>query len=154
MAGGISFTVSVNGLTQLIGRMKSAPSKMQIFLSDAMRKSLETLREGVPPYPPERMGQKYIRTERLGRSMGSGFGGGAQGMPDIFEVKMGGGMVEGRYGSRVGYAEYVIGEGTQAWMHAGRWWTVKTVLNNAMKAIESIWQAVGVRIAAYLDGKG
>lgn len=154
MAGGISVSISVSGLNQIIGRMKSAPSKMRIYLSDAMRRSLEALREGVPPYPPERMGQKYIRTERLGSSMGSGFGGGAQGMPDIFEVAMSGNAVDGHYGSRVGYAEYVIGEGTQAWMHAGRWWTVKTVLKNAMKIIESIWQAVSERIASYINGGG
>ena len=104
MAGGISFSVSVSGLTELIGRMRSMPSKMAIFLSDAMYRSLDALHKGVPPYPPERMGQKYIRTERLGQSLGSGFGGGATGRPDIYEVKMSGNSVEGVFGSRLGYA--------------------------------------------------
>lgn len=154
MAGGISFSISVKGLTELIGRLRGAPGKMQIFLSDAMKNSLIALNEAVPPYPPERMGQKYMRTERLGQSLGSSFAGGRQGRPDIFEVNVSGGMVEGRFGTRVGYSEYVIGDGTQAWMHAGRWWTVKTVLNNAMKAITGIWNAVAERIAAYLRGGG
>ena len=150
---GISFSVSVSGLTELIGRMKSAPSKMVIYLNDAMNRSLEVLHKGVPPYPPERMGQKYIRTERLGQSLGSGFGGGATGRPDIYEVKMSGNAVEGSFGSRLGYADYVIGD-NQAWMHSGRWWRMIELLNKSTKAIESIWQAVGERVRAYLDGGG
>ena len=154
MAGGISYSVSVQGLSELIGRLKTAPSKMGIYMNEAMKETLRALQENVPAYPPERMGQKYIRTERLGQSMGSGFGGGAMGKPDIFEVTMSGGAIEGKFGTRVGYAEYVIGEGTQAWMHTGRWWTVKTILNNTMKLINSIWQRVGTMIAAYVNGKG
>lgn len=154
MAGGVSISISVSGLNELIGRLRGAKSKMAILLNEAMKESLRTLQASVLPYPSERMGQKYIRTERLGQSLGSGFGGGAHGVPDIFEIEMAGGALEGRFGTRVGYAEYVIGEGTQAWMHAGRWWTIRTILNNAMKIIGGIWERVGIRIAAYIDGKG
>lgn len=153
MAGGVSFSISVKGLSELIARMRTAPSKMAIFVQDAMKTSLNELGENVPPYPPERMGQKYMRTESLGRSMGSGFGGGRQGAPDIFEVTTNGNSVEGRYGSRLGYAEYVIGEGRQAWMHKGRWWTVRNILNKSMGAILGIWSKVADRIAAYLGGR-
>lgn len=153
MAGGVSFSISVSGLNELIGRLRGVNSWLRGIMEGAMKASLELLGDYIPPYPPERIGQKYFRTERLGRSMGSGFGGGRTGRPDVFEVNMSGNSTEGTYGTRVGYAEYVIGEGTQAWMHVGRWWTVKTVLNNATKAIEGIWSGVGDRIAAYINGR-
>ena len=152
MAGGISFHVSISGINELIGRMRGVPSWLPTWLSDTMTRSLRALQEAVPPYPPPPMGSKYVRTEKLGRSLGSGFGGGASGTPDIFEVTMSGGATEGRYGSRLGYAEYVVGEGTQAEVHAGIWWTVRTILNNALKVIEALWSALGERIAAYING--
>jgi hypothetical protein len=154
MAGGVSVQMSVTGLKELIGRLHGAWSWAHNLFADAMGRSLDSLQENVPPYAPERAGQTYQRTERLGRSLGSGFGGGASsGKPDIFEVSISGNAVEGRFGTRVGYAEYVIGEGTQAWMHAGRWWTVKKIVNSAMKTISGIWSAVGERIGAYILGR-
>lgn len=153
MAGGISYSVSVQGLNELIGRLKAAPAFLQSLFPKAMNDSLDALHESTPPYPPERQNQKYVRTEKLGQSLGSGFGGGKVGKPDIFEVKASGGAVEGRIGSRLGYAEYPIGEGTQAWMHVGRWWTVRTWFQGTWAKIQSIWQAVGSRVAIFVNGK-
>jgi len=69
---------------------------------------LSELNDAVLPilrlYPPERPGQRYTRTGRLGR----GWRGSAAGQVVTFE-------------NPVEYAGAVYGDGTQAAVHAGRW---------------------------------
>lgn len=151
---GFRVSISVSGLKELIGRMLgfSLTEKHRMY-AQGMQESLEAIHQGVPPYPPPPAASKYTRTEKLGKGMGSGFGGGKGGPPDIYQISVSGGAVEGRFGTSVGYAEYVIGENTQAEVHAGRWWTTRTLLNSVMDKINSIWQAVGARIAAYINGR-
>lgn len=152
---GISIHVSIGGLKELAGRMLnwSRTEKHRMY-AQAMKDSLEAIGDAVPPYPAPPMGSKYIRTEKLGKSMGSGFGGGRMGQPDIYEIRATGGAVEGKYGSNLGYAEYVIGDPPdQAEVHAGRWWTVGKLRDRAMDKISGIWNALGERIAAYINGR-
>lgn len=75
--------------------------------SQDVRRSLKATK-----YPPRRPGQTYIRTGRLANS---------------FAVDREG---RGRYSlvNRAPYALYVIGDSrgqNQAWMHEGRWWTMR-----------------------------
>jgi hypothetical protein len=92
----------------------------------------------------------------LGRTLGSSEAGGASGgQPEIFTVrKLGGGNMEGRFGTHLSYAQYVIGEGTQARVHRGRWYTMKTIAQKSAEKINRIWQKVGDQLAAFLEGKG
>ena len=66
--------------------------------------------------------------------------GGKSGPPDIQEVTIGSDYVEGRYGSKLGYAEYVIGYDTQAAIHRGRWWTNNALAIKATKKVVAIFE--------------
>jgi len=100
----------------LLQRMRRYPKKLDSELEEAMDKSLAEVWAKVPQYPPEPPGSSYVRTLTLGRSLGTGGTGGAtSGSPDIKDVKrIGEGNYEGRFGTRLYYAQYVIGSQTQA----------------------------------------
>lgn len=74
-------------------------------------------------YPPPAPVPSYQRTYTLARSLQYG------GAGNYKRVEVNGYRIIGGFGSKVGYASYVIGTedtgGRQAWMHAGRWWTLK-----------------------------
>lgn len=77
-------------------------------------------------YPPERPGQQYVRTGRLFYSW------------KVEEIPNGYAL-ENR-ASRRGreYAGYVIGDaygGGQAWMHVGRWETLRDVTKEQLRAL-------------------
>ena len=69
----------------------------------------------VRPYPPERPGQRYKRTGRLGRS---------------WKVSTRGQLVV--IENTAPYSGYVVGDGAgqrQAWMHRGRWWLMRDMVD-------------------------
>ena len=116
-----ALNIEIVGIDELRSRIAQAPERYRIIRFEGVNDSLDELRRSVPPYPPELPNQRYIRTEDLGRSLGSGFGGGFQsGTPDIWLVRSQGSAHIGEYGSRVEYASFVIGEGSQAEIHQGR----------------------------------
>lgn len=147
--------IEVRGLDELITRMRAFPGKLAQVMAVAMSASLNTFWENVPPYPPPPETSTYRRTGTLGRTLGSSEAGGTSGgQPEIYAIRrFGSGHMEGRFGTRLEYAEYVIGEGTQARMHSGRWWTMKTIAEKAKEKINRIWQDVGNKLAAFLDGR-
>jgi hypothetical protein len=149
-------SVEVTGLKELIARMQAFPVKLAQVLVVGMAASLTTFWENVPPYPPEPQDSSYRRTGLLGRTLGSSESGGASGgQPSVFVVrKLGGGNMEGKFGTNLNYAEQVIGEGTQAAVHRGRWWTLKTVAEKATDKIKRIWIGVGDSLVNFLEGKG
>lgn len=114
--------ISSIGLDSAIKKMERAadPATHRRGLKKGGRAVLKFILADMPGYPQPRPGQKYIRTHRLERSYrGSrGFPPGALGHIRI----MGGTEIETIFGTTVPYAQYVIGRGTQAWMHKGRWW--------------------------------
>lgn len=148
--------IEVKGLTELIDRMKAFPLELARVGALAMSASLNVLWENVPPYPPPPDGSRYVRTGTLGKSLGSSPSGGASGgSPSIYKVqKLGDGGFEGTFGTNLSYAEHVISDTNQAAVHAGRWWTIKTIAEKAAAKIESVWQAVAVKLAAFLEKKG
>jgi hypothetical protein len=69
----------------------------------------------VRPYPPERPGQRYKRTGRLGRSWKVS----TRGQSVIIE-------------NTAPYSGYVVGDGAgqrQAWFHRGRWWLMRDMVD-------------------------
>ena len=52
---------------------------------------------------------------------------------------MGKGAV-GYVGSEIKYAPYVIGKGTQAKVHRGRWYTLEGVVNNLRSGIVNVYR--------------
>ncbi len=145
--------IETRGLTELIGKLKMFPTKLRQLSELGMQASLLTLWENVPSYPPEPDNSSYDRTGTLGRTLGSSESGGKNGKPDIYEVKkVGSGLVEGRFGTRLDYAEYVIGE-NQAWMHEGRWWKLTDIIPLAKDKIQRIWNGIAQKAADWLDAK-
>jgi hypothetical protein len=138
--------ITVKGLAELKAKFAKAPKVYDAAEELTMRTSLLVLQESVPKYPPPPEGSSYRRTLTLGRSLGIG------GEANIATVKkMGSGMREGRFGTRVKYAQFVIGEKTQAWMHQGRWWTMATVAGRAEAKILRLFKAMAEKLAAWLN---
>jgi hypothetical protein len=146
--------IEIKGLNELLQRMTAYPVELIKVTATSMSASLNALWEKVPPYPQQDSGSTYRRTGTLGRSLGSGMQGGAEGSPSVYKVRsLGGGNVEGVFGTNLDYAPLVIGEGTQAGMHSSRWWTIRTIAERAADKIEKIWQQCGELLAQFLEGK-
>ena len=150
----MSELITIEGLKEIINRMTAYPLDLAKIVYESMGGSLYTLNENVPPYPQKDSGSTYRRTGTLGRSLGvasnDGKGGGAGGNPSIFKVKqLGGGNVEGKFGTNLEYAEFVIGE-NQAGMHSSNWWTIRTIAERAADKIEKIWQQCDDLLAQFL----
>src|SRR5512145_1411516 len=109
-------SVEVEGLSELIGRMDAYPKQIQDGMSEAMQDTLLVVNENVPSYAEKPATSSYDRTGTLGRTLGSSIEGGKRGSPDIYEVRALGSGVEGRFGTNLDYAPYVIGDKEQAWM--------------------------------------
>lgn len=146
----------VKGLTELLQKMTAFPVELTKAAAITMTASLNTLWENVPPYPQQDPQAKYRRRGKLGKSLGSDEGGGASGgNPSIYSIrKLGEGNFEGKFGTNLEYAHYVIGEGTQAGMHSSNWWTIKTVAERAAEKVERLWEALGEELAQLLESKG
>lgn len=149
-------TITAKGLEEIISRMQAYPAQLSASAKVAMDATLLVLWENVPPYPSQKgANPTYERTGTLGRSLGSSEGGGkAGGEPDIFEVKALGsaGGYEGRFGTNLEYAEYVIGDETQA-AHMGYWWQMKDISARAQAKIDRIWGMLGEKMKSFLESK-
>lgn len=146
--------IEIKGDKEIIARWRAAPAKIKSILTSGMWDVLKFAQRLIPRYPPQpppKGGRKpYQRTEALGRGLGSGFAGGAQGTPNIFEVKNSGGFIEGRIGSNFPeYTQYVIGENQAG--HMGHWWTVNTWRDLIVRSNE-IWKPLKDKIVAVLKG--
>jgi hypothetical protein len=145
--------VEVRGLEELLTRMKRYPLEMHKALATTMSAALIAVWEAVPPYPPPPADSTYVRTGTLGKSLGSGLSGGSAGEPDIFTVRPVGSMdYEGKFGTRLEYAEFVIGENQAA--SNSHWWNIRTVAGRAAEKIGKLFNTLGEKLAAFLEGKG
>lgn len=143
--------IVVEGLEELQARFAEFPDQLHGLMGKALDDSLLAIWSSVPPYPapPEESG--YTRTGQLGRSLGSGEGGGQEGgKPDVYEVS---GYESAEFGTNLEYAPFVIGD-DQSWMHKGRWWILAEVAESAAGKIQEIFERMTTAAAAWLDGKG
>ena len=147
--------IEIKGLNELLEKMQAYPVELARVANIAMSASLNILWGNVPPYPPQDSMAQYRRTGTLGRSLGSGEGGGASGgEPSIYKVQsLGAGNYEGTFGTNLSYSHFVIGE-DQAGMHSSNWWNIKTIAERSADKIEKLWQGVGEKLAMFLDKKG
>lgn len=147
--------VEIRGLREIISRMSAYPEKLRQQMKLGMNATLLILWEKVPPYPPPPPDSSYRRTGTLGRTLGATMNGGKSGAkPSIYQTKKIGQGYEGRFGTNLGYAPYVIGEGTQSSTHKGRWWTLKDVAKAATEKMLKVWEGIGRNMARFLEGKG
>lgn len=136
-------------------RMAAYAEEMDREAEVAGNEALDALNQSVPAYPSPPADSKYVRTERLGRSLGSGFGGGKMGLPDVYQFqRLGAGQYEGTFGSRLPYAPWVVGTKKQAGVHAGRWWVMADLLDRAKDKVAAPFVAAGKRLVAFLGGQG
>lgn len=150
----MSQIATIEGLDPLIKQMEAYPVELTKTVAIGMSASLNTYWENVPPYPAPPANSKYRRTGTLGKSLGSGMGGGAVGEPSIYRIKkLGAGNFEGAFGSNLEYAPYVIGDTAQAEVHQGRWWTMETIAKKANDKVMDIWSMVMEKLARFLERK-
>ena len=148
-------TIKVEGLDEIRARFRQFPQVFRSKLEVTLKAALDVIWESVPPYPEPPPESTYRRTGTLGRSLGSNFSGGkGEGQPDIYEVNMGPQMSSASFGTRLGYATHVIGEGTQAPIHAGRWWTMLTIAKRALPKLQKLFERMAQTMAKWLEGKG
>ncbi len=108
-------TVTVGGIKEVI-TVLDRYSDLPKFLEPPFRKWVDDTHKGRlygrDKYPPERPGQRYVRTGRLGAGFRY-----EQVAPSHY-----------RFINDTPYTRFVVGDsdgGGQAWMHQGRWWTAK-----------------------------
>lgn len=126
--------IDIEGLDRLERKLALLPGKLNELTKTTMEKSLLTLQQNVPEYPPAPPESKYVRTGTLGRSLGA-----AGGKPTVYSIKGSGADIVGTFGTNLSYAQYVIDENRQAYMHKGRWWTMKTIVENTKEKIINLW---------------
>jgi hypothetical protein len=142
--------IEIKGLAELIEKMRAYPGRLRQEIEALMPAALTIFWENVPPYPPPPEGSTYRRTGTLGRTLGSGAN--AQ-SADIFEIRsLGSTMIEGRFGTRLKYARYVIGDrDTEQAGHMRHWWTLpQTVVERSTGKITRLFVNMVEDINAWL----
>lgn len=132
-------TIEIEGIDELIKKYDKMPKNINDKMNKTMEASLRALNSKVPGYPPQRenMVRPYKRTGTLGRSIGVG---GAK--PTVYSITGSGGNIQGRFGTDLSYAKYVIDEKQQAYMHKNWWWTLDFVARRSKDTIVSLWNRV------------
>lgn len=146
--------IVLEGAREKIDAMRAFPTQFNNAMQNTMTRFLLIIWSKVPGYPtqqPTRSG--YVRTGTLGRTLGAGSAQGA----DIYEVKQQGDFWSARFGTRLGYARYVIGDESSEQsdeMKRRGWWTLpQTVLEAALPEIEKTWKITIDEIGKFLEGK-
>lgn len=132
----INLSIDTTGIQQRareLGKHTQIPKAADKVLGDFVKDLAKGLT--ARPYPPPRPNQRYVRTGRLGRSWASGRV--AQNKHYIDNTA----RADGRY-----YASRVLGNSLgkeQAWMHAGRWYVFRSLLDNKIPQLsKDLAQAV------------
>jgi hypothetical protein len=146
-------SIEVRGLRELHDRFKAFPKKYTAAVTKTMQASLLILQGSAPKYPAKPTGSTYRRTGTLGRSLGTSMSGSKTGKPDIFKITKGGGFQEGRFGTKLKYAEHVVGDYvTHQAEHMRHWWTVpQDVVRRAIDKVDRAFVILADALAAYLD---
>ncbi len=144
--------IEIKGMEELQRRMAQFPNELGKVQDVTMDASLLTLWENVPPYPQRPQESGYTRTGTLGRSLGANMSGGKAGTPSIYTKKKLGSGIEGRFGTNLDYAPFVIGEQQSRYHYM--WWTMNTIKEKAQDKIISLWNTAAEKLAKFLDGKG
>ena len=144
--------VDLTELEKFVGRVKQIPRWYEQVTRIIMDASLLIVWSEVPPYPAPPPNSSYKRTGTLGRTLGVSGEGGISGKPDIFGSKRSGREHIGRFGSRLNYAPYVIGQ-EQSKAHQGRWWTIREVRDAAEPKVVSAAQSALVSLGRAILGK-
>ncbi len=140
------FTVDAREIEDFHHRFSKLTDEFPKEVERTTERAAKDLKSMIPPYPPKRPRQAYVRTGKLGRSFG-------------VEVKPFGTRVEAHIFSKgVPYAPFVVDEKRQAWMHVGRWWSLQEVLSGNIDRVmahfegmfDKLWKKVYTGHRTYL----
>lgn len=134
----------------LLDRFGRYPQKLNQEMRETMDKALAHVQDSVPPYPAQGADINYVRTYTLGKTIGSGGG-----QAEIREIKTIGKGVEGKLGTRLYYAPYVIGDpqARNIQRSSSNWWTITQVARKAEAGVVKLFNGMGDRLAKWLDGR-
>lgn len=117
------FKLKVEGFNRVRNALRGTAVKLPKTTENAIypwaQRTRATLRS--TKYPPKRPKQRYVRTGRLGRSWSA--------------TRIRGGAT---IKNSATYASYVVGNmrgDGQAWMHVGRWWKARPIIDEAAKEL-------------------
>ncbi len=124
----LRFELTVRGQSAVANELRTAAAKAPKATQDATYRWAQMVRSVLKstPYPSKRPGQKYQRTGRLANSW-------------AVERQGKGVVITNRASGRSGpYSRFVVGDGKgagQAWIHRGRWWTGRGVIDQHREAL-------------------
>ena len=142
--------IKIEGLEELQGKLSKFTPEMHKAMNITMERSLVALQDAIPPYPPKPVTSKYRRTGTLGKSIGRD--GKAVGT-GIYEITGAGGNIQGRFGTNLVYAKYVIDPEQQAYMHKGRWWTMAKLAKDARGEVIKVFEQMVQVASKWLAGR-
>jgi len=146
--------IEVTGLESIAKRMRAFPKQFNKHVKRVMQMSLLKIWESIPGYPKPPKNSKYVRQGTLGSSLGVSMTGGMEGKPDIYKIQGSGRYTSAEFGTRLNYAQDVIGN-NQAEIHKKRWWRLTVeILNMAKPKIQKVFDELAEDFAEFLDGKG
>lgn len=124
--------VRIRGATQTARKLQLFADILEQDLGTVGREVLTEMEDSVPDYPPPIVGSTYVRTFNLWDALHN-----ESHHMSMNEVERKAGGVMAHLGVEQ-YGPYVVGIGTQAGMHTGRWWTLNTVLMASVKGAMNI----------------
>lgn len=123
----LDFSLEIRGYNRVANNLRRLASDLESELDEPMYRWAQDTRAALKstPYPPKRPNQRYIRTGRFASSWRVDKTGDSRYQINNYAAAPGGGR----------YAGYVAGDGlgqNQAWMHQGRWWIARDVIEGRM----------------------
>jgi hypothetical protein len=142
----MSIEMRIKGDKKTMAMLRNIKQGLKPTLEKSAKMSVTYVQSKLPPYPPQRPGQKYRRgqpplSEKLGTSLTSSAGGANP--KALSRVEDLGTDVVGIIGTAVSYTKRVIGDVRglgQAWMHKGRWWILLDEVKKRKPGIKKIYQ--------------
>lgn len=135
----MTVTIRVQGLDEIVKRFGTADKIVKREVARALTFSAEDIVFSIRNYPPKPPGSSYKRTLMLAKKT-------------VFKVYKQ--AMRAVIGNNVSYAPDVIGDGTQAPVHRGRWKTISQHAAAKMPRIAGYMADANRRIARALTGEG
>jgi len=124
------FTMDIQGFNRVENKLRALAANMPEVCQGVIYRWAQNTRVVLKEtkYPPKRVGQKYRRTGRLANSWRA--------------VRLTNGATILNQASFKGreYARFVVGDAKgvgQAWMHKGRWWKARDIIDEQLPAMRA-----------------
>jgi hypothetical protein len=136
----MSLDFDVIGDKRVRAKLNAIAGGMVGALTKGMQKAVLYVQSRIPPYPPASETSRYKRTGTLGRVVTSMQGAHPNSLSRVEIEPLG--KVVGVIGGNLEYLAYVVGneEGQQAKQHAGRWYTLLSVVTGARDGIMRVYR--------------